>query len=208
MILHPRGFAGDSNRPRCRRALLVAGTITIIAILLLPGCTAKKANEGRVPENSGTVASSSPGDSLSVTSEGVFDLQSYIVQHDVDIREVQIVDSTCMVELPPTFEEQSAAQADGTAEDFATGADDYDYYFAPVRSRVASLNLPIIQAKKRYLRFWMGENVTMLIDTKSYGTQSWNPILFKRGNVPAMLDLLGDHSTNVINEYFGVKHLD
>ena len=172
-------------------------------VVLLPGCSGKKteAERSTVGNDTTQVAAAPASSQLPLSQE--LDIQTYVVHQNVDTAEVQLILTTCLVELPPTEEEQAEAQSDNTIEEFATSADDYYFYFSSVIHRLAPMHISIVQASRRYLRFQVDASVSLLVDTKVYGKRSWNPILFKKGTLPVILDLVGEPDTTRVQRYFG-----
>ena len=174
----------------------------ILVILMNPGCGSKKPEAGNTAgrtESSPLAPRENPTpDSYSKEN----DLRTYIVHRNVDTGEVFVVDSTCIVELPPTEEEHVQAIKDSAEEDFTTAADDYSFYASALNERADSLHVRVVQATKRYLRFVVNDTLSVLVDTRVSGSRSWSPFLFRKGRLPEIVGVVDAPDTRRLESYF------
>ena len=186
---------GSSNRNRL-------WAFAVIVILMNPGCGSKKPEAG----NTAVRNDSSPlivrEDPAPESYNKETDLGTYIVHRNVDTGEVFVVDSTCIVELPPTEEEHVQAIKDSAEEDFTTAADDYSFYASALNERADSLHVRVVQATKRYLRFIVNDTLSVLVDTRVSGSRSWSPFLFRKGRLPEIVGMVDAPDTRRLESYF------
>jgi hypothetical protein len=177
-------------------------TLSVAILLVLSGCSAKKGDSQSSVRDTITSAAVIQTDTLQASYQKELDLNTYLVHQRVDTSEVLAVDSTCIIELPPTEKEHEEAIKDSTEEDFTTAADDYYYYASLVSERADSLHIKVVQTIRRYLRFVVNDSLSLLVDTKISGSRSWNAFLFKRGTAPVVFGLVEDPDTRKIERYF------
>jgi hypothetical protein len=178
------------------------GTALFFALVVLAGCGQQKRQQAEVavaPTPAGEPATAPVRPEATESP----DLRQYIVTRPVSPDSIQLVDSSCIVALPPTIAEAAEAQDEGTGEDFEAAADDYTFYFSDVIERAGMAHIPIIDASRRFLRFRISDASTVLIDTRAAGGGNWNPLLFRKGSLPVVYQLVGDPDTNRIRTFFG-----
>jgi hypothetical protein len=176
-----------SHRTKC---MLIPA---LLVIVVFPGCGPKKADARKSALSDISSQSASPKE---------LDLNTYLIHFDVDTNEVLGVDSTCIMEFPPTEEEHAQAIRDSTEAAFKTGSEEYSYFVSFVNQRADSLNVRIRKATRRYLRFAVNDTLSLLLDTKSEGSRHWDPFLFKKGKAPVVFGLEDNPDTKKIDTYF------
>jgi len=178
--------------------------IFAIILALLASCSRKNNPNGdTLASDSGTIIPDSATFAKNNEEVDAWKLESYLTKELPDTTTIQTVTSDCAVLIYPTDDQIDELTRENGEEDFATIADDSNYYQSVAIDLLDSAGIKTVTASRHYLKF-VGKNNSWLLDIRKKGAVTWGIILFntvKQPEVISAIDLTKEH----IEQYFDRK---
>jgi hypothetical protein len=98
-------------------------------------------------------------------------------------------------------------QSEEEQDEFETAADDFGYYMYKATTNIETLQVKVIDAKKRYLKL-KGLHTTWLLDIRKEGAPQWNITFFNISKEPQVVsywEIAEDEAKLTIRQYFDLK---
>jgi len=186
----------------------------LIVAFMLAACTSPK-TESTVDSTGVTeVAAGIPKDTVaSNVTEGTdsyMQLKSYLVSEEgISPDQIQVVDSTCAIEIWPTEEQMKKLKDESEEDEFYTVTDDASFYASEARSRLDSFHIKVVDTEnKRYLKL-KGAKASWLLDLGRDSSPLWGLVFFNVNKEPEIADEVSvatdPEAIGKLRQYFDLK---
>lgn len=113
---------------------------------------------------------------------------------------VETIDFDCAIVVYPNDAQVDEMIKEEGAEDFYTGADDYNFYQGQAMGKIDSLGIRTFIARGKFLKL-QGNKKTWTLDVRKKNLPAWNLIFFKKTKEPRIMSTV-DLTEEQIGEYF------
>lgn len=137
------------------------------------------------------------------TGMDAWKLDNYLTDEISDTTSVQRVSSDCAILIYPTDDQIDELTRENGEEDFATIADDSNYYQSTAIDQLDSAGVKTVTANRHYVNL-VGENKSWLLDIRRKGGVTWGIILFNKTKQPEIVSAI-DLTKERIKQYFDKK---
>lgn len=131
--------------------------------------------------------------------EEYFKLDNYLTTRQVPEKQMQLINSSCVILVFPTSEQSQQSMNSMSEDDYNAVLDDNMYYQSNATAMVESLHVKIVTANKRFLKM-VGPQIWVL-DIRKKNLPTWNMIFFSVNKNPEIVSVV-DLTENKIVEYF------
>jgi hypothetical protein len=132
--------------------------------------------------------------------EQYLDLENYLVASPIDSTQLQLITDDCVVLIYPSEAQIKKLMEENSEEDYATIADDFNFYHSLAIEKIDSLHVKAISTSRPYLKF-AGKETSWTLDIRKEGMPEWNIIFFKKEAEPKIFNAI-DITTQDITSFF------
>jgi hypothetical protein len=142
-------------------------------------------------------------DSSDFDYDKFFNLESYLVNEEVDTSKIQSIAFDCAILVYPTDEQIDEMKKKEGEENFFIGADDSNWYQAQAIQCLDSVGIVQQSCKKQFVKF-IGLKGEWILDIRRKNMPAWNLILFQRNKLPEIVSTVS-LTTAKLKDYFEIK---
>jgi hypothetical protein len=172
-------------------------------LILFPLTLACTTPRETTSDSDSTVSQNKVDSTQTLDYESAMRIETYLAKGSVNSKDLTILTEPCAIYVIPDSEAIEAMQKE-YGEDFATIADDLNWYLYESGKTLDSLNIAQPEVKTRYVEFKLSSGQSFIIDSKASSEMNWNLFFFHPNKKPKVVSMPG-LTIDSIRAYFEIQ---